>query len=567
MSKKYTDEVNTLILLSLLKKHGIKRVIASPGTTNVSFVASVQQDSFFEIYSAVDERVAAFMACGLAEETGEPVVLSCTGATASRNYIPGLTEAYYMHLPVLAVTSTQNTKRIGNYVAQVIDRSVQFNDMVKMSINLPTIYSNDEIEYAVTEVNMALLELNHGQSGPVHINLATTYSNNFTNDTLPNYRVIKRYNANDILPEIPKGRIGVFIGAHEKFSNEETQAIDLFCERHNAIVICDQTSNYRGKYRVLANILNQHNCSFESKTFDLVIHIGYVSGGYISFRTNQVWRVNADGKVRDLYRKLTCVFEMDELSFFNTYSTGDDSSDSFLVQCNIDAKKRMSDLKKKEIPFSNIWIAYKTANKIPDNSSLHLGILNSLRAWNFFETPNTVMCYANTGGFGIDGCLSSAIGDALINPNKQVYIVLGDLAFFYDLNSFVNKVPDNLHIMLINNGVGTEFKNYSHRCSYFGSDADLYMAAKSHNGYKSESLVKNLSANLGLEYYVASDKETYLQCMHKWLNSTKKSIIEIFTNDIDESNALKIMHGNKGFLVTVAKKLKVYGFLKKLLRR
>ena len=38
MNHYYTDEINTLILISLLKAHGIKKVIASPGTTNISFV-------------------------------------------------------------------------------------------------------------------------------------------------------------------------------------------------------------------------------------------------------------------------------------------------------------------------------------------------------------------------------------------------------------------------------------------------------------------------------------------------------------------------------------------------
>lgn len=92
MNTKYTNEVNTQIVLSLLKAHGIRKVIASPGTTNIRLVASMQQDAFFEMYSAADERSAAYMACGMAEESGEAVVLSCTGATASRNYVPGLTE-------------------------------------------------------------------------------------------------------------------------------------------------------------------------------------------------------------------------------------------------------------------------------------------------------------------------------------------------------------------------------------------------------------------------------------------------------------------------------------------
>lgn len=96
----YTNERNVQVVIALLKAYGIRKVIASPGTTNMTFVASIQDDPFFEMYSSVDERSAAYLACGLAAESGEPVVISCTGATASRNYMPGLTEAYYRKLPV-----------------------------------------------------------------------------------------------------------------------------------------------------------------------------------------------------------------------------------------------------------------------------------------------------------------------------------------------------------------------------------------------------------------------------------------------------------------------------------
>lgn len=78
MEQYYTDERNVQILIALLKAHGIKQVIASPGSANVTFVGSLQQDPWFEMYSCVDERSAAYMACGMAAESGEPVVLSCT---------------------------------------------------------------------------------------------------------------------------------------------------------------------------------------------------------------------------------------------------------------------------------------------------------------------------------------------------------------------------------------------------------------------------------------------------------------------------------------------------------
>ena len=93
MKKGYTDERNAQIIISLMKKNGIKKIVASPGATNICFVASLQYDPYFEIYSAADERSAAYIACGLAAESGETVALSCTGATSSRNYMPALTEA------------------------------------------------------------------------------------------------------------------------------------------------------------------------------------------------------------------------------------------------------------------------------------------------------------------------------------------------------------------------------------------------------------------------------------------------------------------------------------------
>lgn len=127
----YTSERNNQIVIELLKYHEIRKVVISPGGTNVSLVASIQNDSFFELYSSVDERSAAYLACGLSEESGEPVALSCTGATASRNYFPGLTEAYYRKLPILAITSTMPINKIGHNIPQVIDRTNVTNDVAK----------------------------------------------------------------------------------------------------------------------------------------------------------------------------------------------------------------------------------------------------------------------------------------------------------------------------------------------------------------------------------------------------------------------------------------------------
>lgn len=51
----YTREKNTQLLISLLKQHGVRYVVASPGNTNTAFIGSIQGDQYFTIFSAVDE--------------------------------------------------------------------------------------------------------------------------------------------------------------------------------------------------------------------------------------------------------------------------------------------------------------------------------------------------------------------------------------------------------------------------------------------------------------------------------------------------------------------------------
>ncbi|MFQ7292670.1 MAG: thiamine pyrophosphate-binding protein [Monoglobales bacterium] len=544
MSINYTNERNTQILISLMKEHGIRKVVASPGTTNMRLVGSIQNDPFFEVYSAPDERSGAYIACGMAAESGEPVALSCTGATASRNYIPALTEAYYRKLPICAITSIQHWGHIGSHIAQAIDRSTVAKDIAKLSVHIPTVNSNSDEKACAVAINKALLELKHNGGGPVHINLETMYSKNFSVLELPPVKTINRYENTEAMPEINAKKTAIYVGAHTKCSDRLTEAVNGFCAKYNGVVICDQTSNYRGKYRVNAcMVLSQDHYSATCKNMDLMIHIGEISGAYVEPSAKEIWRVSADGELRDTFGRLTKVFEMNEESFFEYYANTEkeETRDSYLNEWKEETAKIENKLG--ELPFSNIWIAQQTASKLPEGSVLHLGILNSLRSWNFFETPDSVQCYSNTGGFGIDGCVSSLLGASMVNPNKLYFGVVGDLAFFYDMNALGNRhAGENVRLMIINNGCGTEFKNYNHFAADFGDEADGYIAARGHYGQKSPMLIKNYTEALGYKYISASNKEEYLEKYEEFIapEMGESSIVfEVFTNSEDESNALK----------------------------
>ena len=553
MEQYFSDEKNVQILIALMKAHGIKRIVASPGSTNVTFVGSVQQDSFFDIYSCVDERSAAYMACGMAAETGEPVALSCTGATASRNYFSALTEAYYRKLPILAITSTQDQSRIGHLITQTIDRSSQPADTVKMSVYLQNVKDEQDAWDCMIKTNKAILELNHHGIGPVHINLATSYCPSFKTKTLPKIKVIRRFTVEDSLPDLPKGRIAIYVGSHLRWSKELTQHVDDFCHRHHAVVFTDPTSNYNGRFGVCYELSAQQNVVDENCHVDLLIHIGEMSDMCSIVKPSDVWRVSEDGCVVDWYRKLSSIFEMKETSFFHYYSSQKCAGTiDYLQNCISRQEKLLSNIP--ELPFSHLWVAQQLKYRLPKGCVMHYGILSPLRSWGYFPTPNGIETYCNQGGFGIDGNMSTLIGASLMNPKKLYFGAFGDLSFFYDLNSLGNRhIGNNLRILLINNSLGAEFHLFKQTNSIFVNEVDRFISAGGHFGHQSPNLVKNFVRELGFEYITASSKDDFLRVSETFVspNIGERSIVfEVFVNLSDENEALyKLWHIEESSIV------------------
>lgn len=552
----YTDEKNAQIVIALLKAHGIKDIVISPGATNDCFVLSVQGDPDFNLYSAVDERHAGYLACGMAQESGRPVVINCTGATASRNYMSALTEAYYRKLPVIALTCSQHSSHIGQLYPQMTDRIHMPADVVKVSVQCPIPHTAEEEWACQISVNRAILETMRHGAGPVHINLETGFNGAYTAENLPPVTTMARVTlADQGWPVIPVGaRVAVWIGSHRPFGAEEKAALEKFVTSHKAVVLTDLTSNYGGEGAIRpALLLSQkgvrQNPKFSALRPDLIIHIGEVSGDYptMNYLTAQapVWRVSEDGELRDRLHGLTTVFEMPERAFFGHYATGEGhDGSSYYDQWKLALDSVLSKLP--EIPYSNLWIASQLSKMLPSGSHLHLGILNPLRCWNMTEAQPE-HAFSTVGGFGIDGGTSSMLGSALKASEVLHFGVFGDLSFFYDLNALGSRhLPKNLRILLINNGEGCEFSvpdsiSDNPNCGVRVHD---YIAAKGHYGKKSSALVKHFAEDLGFTYLTASDKSSFEVLMARFVTvpSDHPLIIECFT-DVAKDRAALEMYG------------------------
>lgn len=539
---KYSEEKNILYILSYLKEFNIKKIIISPGSLNYALVRSFQIDKFFELYSAVDERSASYMAVGLAIESNEPVVISCTGATASRNYLPGITEAFYRNVPILAITGSMNIDLIGQEVPQLLDRTQFPKDTYKSHYHLDFNCNNDDW-VCKNKINSALNDLISDPIGPVQLNLTTMKSIVFNVSNLPivnRVQIVRDFNN---LPILNAKKITIFVGNNSRIDDLTSASIENFCRNNNAVVLCDHTSNYKGKYRILSSIIFSQRYIDKSELIpDLAIYIGGITGDYSSSFLNQVkrlWKFSHDNKLKDRYKNLENVITLPYRTFFDSYNIGVEDTSYFKTLSNL---KENLYSKLPKFNFSNIWIANYLHTKLPMNSVVHFGILNSLRSWNFFDIDNSILSYSNVGGFGIDGCLSTLLGASLSDQQKLFFGIVGDLAFFYDLNSLGNRhVGKNLRIILVNNGKGTEFKNFNNPAALLGKSADEFTAAAGHNGEKSKSLVRDFAKNLNFEYISANNQYEFKDKTTIFLDKkTEKSIIfEVFTNDENESKSLE----------------------------
>lgn len=540
MSFKNTDNIE--LIVKSLKNHEIRDFVISPGGTNIPLIRAVQDDSFFNCYSVVDERSAAYIAIGIYLQRKKPVVLVCTSAQATRNYIPGLTEAFYKHVPILAITMEKHPRFKYQEYMQAPDQTSLPKDSVKESFELPFISDINDYYHSSRLVNEAVLELYRNGLGPVQ--LCVPWLDFPLEDLKPAIKTIRSFRADSVSTEnLSNKKILVVIGEHTPFSKEEKKAIDSFCEKTNSVVYINHLSNFKNEYSVEGNLflLTSNLSDIKEVSPDILISIGGQTGDYpfyLAFSRNNLegiehWRICDDGKIVDTYDKLTRVYQGSIIEFFNSVNSECPTHSFFELW-----KNKISGMKIDfGVPFSQVSIAQYLHDKIPSNSIMQFSILNSLRIWNMFPLDPTIECYSNVGAFGIDGGMSTLIGQSLAS-DKLSFMVIGDLAFFYDMNSLsIRQLKENVRILLVNNNGGIEFKLHGGD----NKDIDRFIAAADYHG-----TAKAWAESCGFDYYAIHNMEELKEVTPNFVSKSKRPIIiEAFVTDSDESASyLKILDEN-----------------------
>lgn len=194
----FSNIENVNILTSVLKSHGVRRVVTCPGSRNAPIVHNLNEIDGITCYPVTDERSAGFVALGMAmgnpSPCPDPVAVCVTSGSALVNLYPAVVEAYYQKLPVIFISADRPEAWIGQQDGQTLPQANVFGSMVNRSVNLPIIptYCKEEEHlsgeaqklmekakrlhdeqawYCERQVHEAIIDCVHRKIGPVHINI------------------------------------------------------------------------------------------------------------------------------------------------------------------------------------------------------------------------------------------------------------------------------------------------------------------------------------------------------------------------------------------------------------
>lgn len=545
----YSDKKNILQLVALLEAHQVTKVVLCPGSRNAPLVHTLTGHPSFTCYSMTDERSAGFFAIGLALNSAQKVAVCCTSGSALLNLHPAVAEAFYQNVPLVVISADRPAAWIGQMDGQTLPQPGVFGTLVKKSVNLPEIHTEEDEWYCNRLVNEALLETNHHGKGPVHINISLSEPLfQFSVDALPQVRVITRYQGlnvydrdyNDLIERLNKyNRRMIVVG--------QMNLIYLFEKKYSRLLYKHFAwlSEHLGNQTVPGIPIRNFDAALyalpEEKLPQMVPDLLITYGGHIVskrlkkfLRRNppkEHWHISPDGEVVDLYGSLSTIIEMDPFEFLEKIA--------YLLDNRTPEYPRVWENYCKTIPepefgYSEMAAVGALIRNLPPQSTLHLANSSAVRYAQLYSVPSTVEVCCNRGTSGIEGSLSAAVGYSVLSK-KLNFVVIGDLSFFYDMNALWNSYfGPNLRILLLNNGGGEIFHTLP----------GLEMSGTSHKFITAvhKTSAKGWAEERGFAYYKVEDEDQLKEAMAVFTQpeaATQPLLVEVFTNKNKDARILK----------------------------
>jgi len=428
----------------------------------------------------VDERSAAYVALGMARQLGETVGVVSTSGTAVLNLAPAVAEANNQNLPLLVMTADRPPEPMGVFNNQRIDQGSPFSGNCRAQMQIPPAFDSEEkLEEIMRELARQLHVVRTDPAGPLHLNFLLQE---------PLYEPFPPAKLKLELPAIPSNRPEwelpspdariLILAGSGSYTPEVGEVLkrlqgklQLYTVAENLANLTDEgspgssdflgndasgSSDFLGNPELLLASLE------EGEALDLLPDEVYSFGGQVVSKRLKLLLQDREGiSYQEISGDPLPFLRMLEGCSAKERSAKDpDKRNAYAAKWQALNRRMLEKLEARlrALSYGNLQALYQAMKQVPGGWVVHLGNSSTVRYSQLLALRGDLSYYSNRGSSGIDGCLSTAVGAAMVSEQMHL-LVLGDLSFVYDSNGLWNRdFPNNLKIVVLNDGEGGIFR-------------------------------------------------------------------------------------------------------------
>lgn len=481
------------VLARCLVAGGVRHVVASPGSRSTPLVLAFAEAPGARVHVVLDERVAAFVALGLARVTG-PVALVATSGTAGAHWLPAAIEARHSRLPLVLLTADRPPELHGCGAPQTVPQGRLFGDACVLSMDLGAPGLDVDPRWLRTVAARAVDAAVGSGGGPVHLNVPFREPlwepdgrrgqggwrgqwgdgedpARAGDGALPPARILRPRPVAppEAVAEVAarlSGRRGVIVaGPRASRGGLPDEALARAVERLAAAlgwpVVAEPLSQLRfGHGWALPTLATRAGAPVP----DVVLRLGQAPtskqvGAF--FQGAETILVDPHGDWLDPAHGATLLVVGEPAPLCEALVARVTPCDAgWLADWRQAAERARTHAAALCDRFWEGAVARAVAAALPDGAALHVASSLAVRDLDAFaETGRRVAVTSNRGANGIDGTLATAAGQSLAWMGPVVALV-GDLAFFHDHGALhaARALGARLVVVVVDNGGGGIFE-------------------------------------------------------------------------------------------------------------
>ncbi|PIF01793.1 MAG: 2-succinyl-5-enolpyruvyl-6-hydroxy-3-cyclohexene-1-carboxylic-acid synthase [Propionibacterium sp.] len=528
---------------------GVQDVVLAPGSRNAALaiaLAQAEQANKIRLHIRIDERVAGFLALGLAKASNQVVPVICTSGTAVGNLLPAAMEARHSGIGWLLISCDRPAYQVGTGASQTTNQTGILGDFALADLRLSS--SSGSSRYWAAGLRRALAAaagVRTNRMGPAQLNIEFELPILPDNPEIIDWQPVKLVQIAKLEPEkllhrLPVGPHTVVLAGDADLETG-TQAREL-ASAAKLPLFAEPTSNARN----CENAISCYRLLLEGELGSQIQRV--ITFGHPTL-SRPVTKLLSDENIEHIV-VANCADWFDVGATASQVVAGvvlDPDDGQWLQnwqQADQDLRSKMDAFAQGSAPrgkLSGYTLASAVVAASHAGENLVFGSSNPIRDADLAPiNTNSAITWANRGLAGIDGTIATSIGIA-IATGKPTTLLLGDLAFQHDLGSLVfspDEIRPNLRIVVADDNGGSIFHLLEQGSAEYSPWFERVFATP-----QSQDLTK-IAASFGHQSTTITTKEQLLVALEKPIIGIEILIVKIPRDNRRE--LLTILNSNSG---------------------